>query len=382
MNIESTTYIGKRLEFLDSLRGFAAISVVIGHFIAAYGLPQYLEFFRTTPLSIFFHGSGAVTFFFILSGYVLSRKYFNQNLKLKDFNFIQYSINRVFRIYPLFIVALILSFFIINSIDTSINTIPQETDYALKHWNKIYNLKKLLLESSLFYRIPVDPVQRLVPQDWTLSIEIIISMSIPFLAFLCKTKPKTFFLFSLYLLLILKVQIYFFEFILGIYLAYYTDKLKSLWNNLTKFIKISILIIGILLYTSDFIISKVNNDILDFIFFNITAWGALVILIVSLCSKNMQLLLMKKPFIFMGKISFGIYLFHFIFIFGLVPFILEKFNMIGIFNENLLKFLLFLIVITGTIFLSWLTYSNIEIKFIKIGKKLSKKLINNKTINS
>ncbi|MCO1384488.1 acyltransferase family protein [Burkholderia multivorans] len=64
----------ERLHELDSLRGLAALGVVAWH---------YTNHMKASPLSFIFapfykHGLLMVDFFFVLSGYVLARAYWNE----------------------------------------------------------------------------------------------------------------------------------------------------------------------------------------------------------------------------------------------------------------------------------------------------------------
>src|SRR5580692_8294430 len=67
---------------LEALRGLAALVVVVWHFFlgldpAVLSLPGL----RGTPFFAFVHGSAAVGVFFVLSGYVLTRRYFETGQK-------------------------------------------------------------------------------------------------------------------------------------------------------------------------------------------------------------------------------------------------------------------------------------------------------------
>jgi len=86
--------MAKRFEVLDSFRGLSAIFVVLFHMHYVGSITQ-LSFFRGSHLF--------VEFFFVLSGFVLAHGYgWKKNLKFKDF-----LIARTFRILPLHIVMLI-----------------------------------------------------------------------------------------------------------------------------------------------------------------------------------------------------------------------------------------------------------------------------------
>jgi peptidoglycan/LPS O-acetylase OafA/YrhL len=81
---------GRRLIYLESIRGIAALCVVFGHlavtFISAMNsidlirskLPILLRVLLASPLSLLTNGRFAVRIFFVLSGFVLSLSYFHK----------------------------------------------------------------------------------------------------------------------------------------------------------------------------------------------------------------------------------------------------------------------------------------------------------------
>jgi peptidoglycan/LPS O-acetylase OafA/YrhL len=86
----------KRLECLDGLRGVLACYVMLGHMAPFAALPAGI----TGPLS---HGGAAVDVFFILSGLVIVRSLESCRFGAKPF-----LISRTARIYPVFLVMLVL----------------------------------------------------------------------------------------------------------------------------------------------------------------------------------------------------------------------------------------------------------------------------------
>jgi peptidoglycan/LPS O-acetylase OafA/YrhL len=112
------------LNFLDGLRGIAALIVMIGHvrwllwegFTEGYlkhpekysSLEKILVYF----LSIFRFGHEAVLFFFVLSGFVIHLKY-SKRLKANDnvpFDYKDYFTRRIKRIYPPFLFVLLFTY--------------------------------------------------------------------------------------------------------------------------------------------------------------------------------------------------------------------------------------------------------------------------------
>ena len=77
------TPINSRIEYLDSIRGIAAMMVVVYHFIGW----RWAERTMFHVSSMFFNGADAVSFFFVLSGFVLSFKYLQSDKKIQKANY-------------------------------------------------------------------------------------------------------------------------------------------------------------------------------------------------------------------------------------------------------------------------------------------------------
>lgn len=98
-----------RIAFLDYLRIFAFTSVLIGHKFYGYGNAitsnesiHYILRLIVRLILPLFHGGGAgVVIFFIISGYIITSVLQTEN----SFDFL---IKRIFRIYPLYITAVLL----------------------------------------------------------------------------------------------------------------------------------------------------------------------------------------------------------------------------------------------------------------------------------
>ncbi|WP_019915138.1 acyltransferase family protein [Paenibacillus sp. HW567] len=86
-----------KLLYLNGLRGVAALVVVFSHYTLSFfpalhtgntsDVYNSFELFVSgSPLNVFYNGSFAVFIFFILSGFVLSYKYWGvENYKFNDF---------------------------------------------------------------------------------------------------------------------------------------------------------------------------------------------------------------------------------------------------------------------------------------------------------
>jgi peptidoglycan/LPS O-acetylase OafA/YrhL len=110
--------VGHRFVTLDAMRGIAAISVMFFHYLAS------------TSYHVFGHGTYAVDFFFVLSGIVLTHSYGSKISN--NMTFIQFMKVRMIRLYPFIMLGSILGAiaFIFYAIWSVIKKF-RPTDYAL-----------------------------------------------------------------------------------------------------------------------------------------------------------------------------------------------------------------------------------------------------------
>ncbi len=110
-----------RLNHLDSLRGIAALIVVLSHFasmipdnvyaLSHHNVREALTSFSNagvyTLIKLHMAGRSAVILFFVLSGFVLAR-----SLENGQPSFLEYAVRRFFRIYPILFLTIIISYFL------------------------------------------------------------------------------------------------------------------------------------------------------------------------------------------------------------------------------------------------------------------------------
>ncbi len=233
--------------------------------------------FHSNNLSHFrlFHQSLAVVSFFIISGFymslVLDSKY--RPLKKRYQTFIS---NRFLRIYPLYFVVLFLTvgssavkyFFHIGTPDNAISHylfyLPQTTHEGLETINFLVRNITLLLTTDYFFVGSRGPGFLIIQQAWSLQVELIFYLIVPFLFYM---KKKFLVLLSIAYVLVFfgyfhlyhhmeqptltyRFFEYFVFFLLGILSYYWCKKVERLSLPLL-FHKIvaGIIILYILLYT-------------------------------------------------------------------------------------------------------------------------------------
>lgn len=367
--------MNKRIREFDSLRGLAALSVVFFHYLIVIPLfrskevaeDPFLLLIKNTPLRFFWAGQEAVIFFFILSGLVLALPFINQNHVLyKDF-----IIKRLVRIYIPYITVVCLS--LILRFTLSKEGIEGLSDWFHYAWTTPVTswtiLNHVLLISS-FNNWELNPVL------WSLVHEMRISLIFPFLALLILNNrywkvlgvigclSVSVFLIYRYnqfnndYLLTLRFLPYF---VIGFLLAQYMDVLKAYCMTLSKIQKIIVFVASLLLYTYTWWFFPQINVIHLYIFNEwATVIGASMIIVLSVGSNTLSKFLHNKILLWLGDISYSLYLIHSISILSISYLFYNGTNLILIIFVSLIV----------SLFISHLMYKYIEIPSIKLGKYL------------
>lgn len=374
-HLKKTSYLkADRLEFLDSLRGLASQSVVLSHFVLAYGIQLKTKLMYYSPFHFFYDGFAAVTFFFVLSGYVLTIS-LERSAEIEIGNFY---IKRILRIMPSYLVTLFISYFI-YSIFTVTQTNPMTTPWINEFWTRPLDIKNLL--SQILFINPKNKGE-LIPQNWTLLIEMQFSFLIPFLYVLYKKTNTYFFvIFNFVLYFIFGVSIFIMHFSIGIYLAINQKKIMERYSELKGKYKYLIAVFTILLYTYRYTLPVYYSHIFktpliffgnDDVIWALNGIGSLLILLYVLSKKSLQLKLSSTFFTFMGKISYAIYLTHMIILIAVIPKLIKYLNQVGIFNEVTVYSIAVITLLILTSFISYFLNRFIEIPFAKMSNKFKK----------
>ncbi|MBP1990357.1 acyltransferase family protein [Paenibacillus eucommiae] len=367
--------MNRRFEELDSLRGIAAMTVLLAHLFVITPSLYLINKFMNTPLHMFWGGHEAVILFFILSGFVLSLPYYNQNaLNYKD-----YLIRRVCRIYIPYISCIILSVILLSFFSRV--SIYEMTNVFEGTWENSVS-SKLLISHFLFLgdfnSLSYNPVV------WSLVHEMRISIVFPFVMyFVVKLSWKKNIFFALsctvifFLLWYLSLNIlnynptylisihYIGLFILGALLAKHRQYISDLYDRLSVIIKLFILLIGILAYTYTWWFLP-NHGRLHLTIINdwFIAIGGSIFIIYSIKSTIFKKILLLKPIHFIGKTSYSLYLFH-------MPLILTLLN---VFYGKIPTGYIIIIAFISSFILAGVTYYLIEKPSIKLGKYITNKM--------
>ncbi|MFD0962593.1 acyltransferase family protein [Pseudofulvibacter geojedonensis] len=286
-----------RIEQLTFTRFIAAISIVIFH----YGSGSSL--FNNETVSFLFNQANiGVSYFYILSGFVMVIAYGNKN-KIDSGLYLK---NRLARIYPVYFLAI----FLIIAI-----RLFKEIDY--------YNL---LLNIFMFQTWIPEKALTINTPGWSISVELFFYILFPILLNYLYSKKSlskisyiiiSFWIISqvIHHLLIYKIIhipyynivdlayhpiMHLNQFLVGNLAGlFFINKLKEKQHN--YFLIISVIILSIIILLKYPIGLNFHNGLLAILFVPL-------ILFISLSNGYISKLTSKKPFVFLGEISFGIYI--------------------------------------------------------------------------
>ena len=345
----------KNLPNLYPLRLFLSVVVVIYHLpLICKGLN--IPSFNDT--AIFTKGTLAVYYFFTLSGFLILRLIFLELQKSGQFDFKKFYIRRISRLYPVyylvFIVALILYHFLLPSLGISFSIDYSITELVLNYVFLIPNVFK--------YHHP--DVGSIFIVLWSIGVEEQFYLIIPLFLFFFKKRIvlAVASLLSFLLLILLffpsfyKYDNLYFYFIFGGLLAILGVKRKF---NLFKNPYFHYLVYTLFLLSFFTNLFKFENEFL-YAVFNMSVSGALIAIITDYPIFIME----SKKIDYLGKISYGIYMYHMIVI-TFALFIVNKFKLFVYFNEILFIVLLNFIVIVVTLIVAHLSFKYFESLFYK-----------------
>jgi peptidoglycan/LPS O-acetylase OafA/YrhL len=313
---------------LDGLRGLAALIVVFWHF--TLGFAPFLvgfnptvrhtafdKFIPTTPLFLPWAGKFSVYIFFVLSGFVLSLGFFHK--KTID-TIISSAARRYFRLAIPVLASTVIAFIFMSVFGTGAHqatAINTESSWLTSMWTA-----PVSLWSAVYQGIYGAFFANFAPYNtnlWTMPIELYGSFLVfLFLALFGKLKRRWVF-YIIFSLIFLKTL--FLAFILGVAICdIWTNehRLKSIIEDRLAYILLAAgLFIGsqhLSIYPS--LLSRAHLPFFDLneltVFTGII--GAACVLLATLRLTILKRFFSLRPLQYLGRISFSLYLFHFIFL--------------------------------------------------------------------
>lgn len=302
----------QHLKAITSIRFFFAVAVFLHHIPLAVEPVTKSQSFLTFWL--FQEGFIGVSFFFILSGFILSYSYSNWQENIAKASVIKFWRNRFARIYPLHLATLILStVFYFQSADS-----PGFHPILAALSNLTLTQSFIPLRSIYFSYNVV---------SWSISDETFFYLLFPFLLpFISRKRAATLLLIILILIVpILSLtyptnnpHYYYYifpvvrlvDFAIGI-------SLFNIWKSIRANVRLQLLLApaALLVTLSSFLVHDYVPIALRYSAFY---WPTCCLIILACANSNNWLsrMLSNRAFLYLGKISFAFYLVHFIIIQG------------------------------------------------------------------
>ncbi len=376
---------------LNELRAFAALAVIFHHIELFKSRDHIPSLFELKFSSFFIQSLGkyAVYLFFVLSGFLITYLLFKEKDKYQTILFKKFFLRRIFRIWPLYYLIVFIGFVVIPFLAhtfTIFEKVPYYYQLILNPNN--YSIKSFLMYLMFlpnlalsYFRVPG------CSQAWSVGVEEHFYIVWPVLIFLFARK-KIVWVFALLLMVyilshifidpstfsllpknssfqdLLRPKVYFilriipFEYMtigaIGGYLyAYHKEKTTNFSKS--KFIYILVLIATVTLLFLPIMAKYFQNITLGFLF---------LFLILVTINENNSIVFKNKQMDYLGKISYGIYMYHPFVLFLVFPFA----NTYVPIETTFIYYNLFVyfFVFGITILLSHLSYKYFESVFIKI----------------
>jgi peptidoglycan/LPS O-acetylase OafA/YrhL len=365
----------QRFYELDSLRGVAALTVVLYHFSRICS-PQVVHVIDRTPLRLLAAGHQAVILFFLLSGFVLTLPYKKNN----RLNYGPFLLKRVCRLYLPYLGALV--FAILCDLQFS-GRVPSDNYWIHLTWSAPATTS-LVLQHILF--LGNYDWSQLNTAFWSLVYEMRISLVFPFLALavlrlstvwviLCAAALSLAFyplavLFSGILHLgssdaAIKSTLtlhYAAFFLIGSLLAKHLHAISRWFARLTVFQASAIAVVSLVLYgfsNASSIIQRfsIPGDLYDWG----GAIGAAMLIVFAMNNRPFHSFLTRRTIHHLGQISYSLYLIH-----GTILFIL-----IHTFLTRVPMGILLLIYLSVTLVVTEIFYRLIERPAMLLGRRLT-----------
>lgn len=390
----------RRFYELDSLRGLAALTVLIGHcfnVVPYIGNQVYdshlffLNLLKFTPLTIVKDGPSGVFLFFVLSGFVLSLPYHNG----KYTTYKSFIIRRIFRLYIPFL--LILFFAIVIRSFISYRFHPMLSTWFNDQWHSPVTVSQILHHVAFVLNYTFGgghyDIAAFDSVVWSLVQEMRVSIIFPFIVFLV---IRLSWIGSMILAVASSLIFYVTNFV-GLHFSVpYLIKhmipfastleyipmfivgalLSRNWNSIVQFInsksallKPLMAVVGVLVYTEP---TWMQNEVGPLHISIVQDWfvllGSSLFILLALSSNLVSKVLHTKPILHIGKVSYSLYLIHLIILVSLMQLFYGKIPLWTIWSITLVSALL----------VASVSYKYVELPCINIGGRVSTQILTKK----
>lgn len=351
----------QRIKNLDPLRGFLALMVLLYHLplvSKSVGLPYFGD------LPIFHRGYHAVAVFFCLSGYLIIGLLYDEKKRKGSIDVKGFYVRRILRLYPVYYLVLLFGFLFYHKILPLFN-VPFKINYDLgtglalcigflpNVFAKLYDPGSIL---SILWSIGVEeqfyiliaPVLFLLPLQRYARYLLLFSI-IYFVIFHTET-------FSL----LFEYGFFYFFMSVGGMLAVLEREGKRIWFR-SYGLRLLVYLMFVLYFTTDLLMtdSALLQHAMELVLFNL--------FIVNLANDD-RITINNKFLNYLGKISYGIYMYHMIVITFVLFVFLELQKRMSLDGWPTVVAINFMTILL-TILVAHISYNYFELFFLRLKKR-------------
>ena len=363
---------------LNGLRFFAALAVIVTHIEL---IKEQMEFpgLHSNNKLVFELGALGVVFFFVLSGFLITYLLLKEKEQTGSIDVKKFYYRRILRIWPLYFLIVALGFFVL----------PHFKFMELPFFSKLNSHLSILNLGLFLIMLPnlAFAIFRPLPhvgQLWSIGVEEQFYLIWPWVVKKSKNVLRTLFIIIVALILIKVILLFLLRndpqnpnlLILKKFIA--MMKIESMaiggigaWMVFKKkyFQKLlsNYFLIGAILCVL-FLIYFMPQKLQDASFLVYSVLFLIIVMNVSL-NTNSVIKIENKAFVFLGNISYGLYMYHLIVVAAFIGFL--KYIGFQVDNSVTSQLVVYIGVISLTIFISWLSYRYLESWFLKIKHKFT-----------
>jgi peptidoglycan/LPS O-acetylase OafA/YrhL len=356
----------KKYDYIDSVRGYAILGVILIHTMQKVPLPYGLN-------SVTEAGQFGVQLFFIASALTLCMSAARRR-PAEEHKFLNFIIRRYFRIAPMYYTGILL-YFIVRSLDQG--QVPPVG----------YDTGQILSNATFTHGWAERTINFVVPGGWSIAVEFTFYLAFPLLFLLASSLRRSLVLLGVFLVVSLGLN----HFLFG---------LGTIENHSFQYFwivtQLPVFGLGFVLYRiivhpeiSAFMEAnpKLNHvlwaGVLGFCFAGYSLMDRLIVIspycfglgfvlfILSLCFHSRPWLV--NPFmVWTGRLSYSLYITHFTFAWYLVPALSRRLDLMN--HPSLNAPMSLLLVLVFSMAVSFVTYNVIEKTGINLGKRLIRRL--------
>ncbi len=313
----------QRLDYLDALRGLAALSVICFHYNLTYGVPYNTQprvrmIVNDSPLHLWWDGFAAVSLFFVLSGLVLSIRHFSPSARpnLGGFSYSGFLVSRICRILLPYLAVLTLSAMAWHFSAEHLAG-PARSPWFSAFWRDSPTSKALLDQANLF-ELDNGGKFKLIPQAWSLAIEIVLSLLVPVGVLIAMRSTLWLLIAACIAGMMGGLSHYAVLFAMGIALGKHFQQIVA-WLQPRAVSRAALMVFAIVLYGYRFVLPNIHLLHDGSIDWYISGIGAAMMLMLASASASARAFLSHGIMHHIGRVSYSIYLSHFAILLAVTP---------------------------------------------------------------